>query len=349
MVRRGLALAPLLFLFGCTHGLDFSGEGFIFALNDPQRNCSSATAPCTFTIQEAYRENYLAVPASGQRFVGWDRCGNEQSSMCSFNVPANVVAQYEGRTFANAVAQFESIASRSFEGAFDGVYSASNENHPVRCLAVPAGRLACRVRRASDGSLLSMIDLNIQLSPAGSGNIGPNGWNISGGTGSEYWEPDDFFAYDIPAVSGSYRGRQNMVFEFESGGVEVVIQLNEYLAFYDVTLPLRFFAEAIPVPFSANPEVTHSFDAEGNYQVDFSDCELDVQMQLIGGGLNTYSIAAQSTCANLGDSFTGFGFSKLDPENGFLDHEMLMFPEGSGIPLWYRPEGDIAPIPGLAL
>lgn len=345
-MKRLIAILPVVFLtLACTHGVDIQGNGFVVALNDETRSCSPGIAPCIFSVAEEYVEDYFAVPATGARFVGWERCGEETSSVCSYNVPAHVVERYHGETFQPAVARFDSISSRAFEGVFDGAYSVFGELHPIRCIAVPDGHLACRVRRASDSSLLSVINMDVQLSPDGVGVIGPSGWQIQGGSGVEYWEPDGFAAFELTSVQGGYRGRQNMEFQFESGGDPVTISLSEYIAFYDVAIPFRSFADAQLLPLSTtNTDITHSFDTEGNYQINYGDCELNAQFTRVDVGINTYSIVAQSSCPADAENYTGFGFSKLSPEDGFLDQELLLFPQDSGRAIWLRPEGDVEPI-----
>lgn len=342
-MKRFLAILPVLLLtLACTHGVDIQGDGTVFALNDQARSCSPDTAPCTFSVPQEYVEDYLALPAAGQRFVGWELCGEEQSSMCSYNIPAHVVERYHGDTFPPVVALFDTVSSREFEGVFDGVYSSLGELHPIRCIAVPDGHLACRVRHVSDNSLLSVINLEVELSPAGSGTVASNGWQISGGQGFEYWEPSGFAAFALTEVNGAYRGRQSMEFQFNSGGDSVTIVLNDYVSFYDVALPFRSFAEAQLLPLSnTNSNITHSFDTLGNYQINYGDCELNAQFTQVATGINTYAITAQSTCPADADTYTGFGFSKLSAQDGFLDQEMVLFPQQNGRAIWLRPEGDV--------
>ncbi len=123
-----------LFLLGawlaaCEHGVEIVGQGRVESASGT-RNCTVEQSPCRFLVESAYQETYTPVPAEGWFFKEWRNCGDSNRASCSFDIPARIVADNEGRSLPSVVAVFEQINgvtlsdTVAFPGQFISVHSA---------------------------------------------------------------------------------------------------------------------------------------------------------------------------------------------------------------------------------
>lgn len=324
LLRRISIILSAYLAIACTHGLDITGEGDIFS-STGTRDCAQESAPCSFVVSEDYFETYVAIPGFRRTFVGWDVCGNETTSFCSFRVPVNVVQQFNGQTMPSTVANFGEPDPSRIEGLYDGNYIAAGVDADLSCLVRTTGRMLCRAVD-DNRDLLSVLDLQLDFQPD---VIGPGGRQIVGGSGTEYWAPDDFDAFEVTNINGSYEGHDELIITFDSGGVGVEARADFYRAQFDIVAPLRVFAGEYDL-FSVEGGgfARPTMNSSGTYTAVFDNCQITIQMSPPLENLNTYDVTLNTDCPGYDSSYTGLSMVKYFQSSQFLEHEMVFISDG---------------------
>lgn len=113
--RIASAIAMAFLLASCKHGVDIKGQGSVTSASG-DRDCAKSDAPCRFDVAGAYVETYTSHPASGWVHDSWEVCGDAEGRICKFNVPADVVALFEGESMPSVVARFRRPIQPTFRG-----------------------------------------------------------------------------------------------------------------------------------------------------------------------------------------------------------------------------------------
>ena len=107
-------------LAGCRHGIEITGQGNVVSASG-SRDCARNEAPCRFEVEGAYTETFTAIPATGWLHDAWERCQAPSGNQCSFDIAADVVADFTDAEIPGAIARFRlpiEPAFRNANGAF---------------------------------------------------------------------------------------------------------------------------------------------------------------------------------------------------------------------------------------
>jgi hypothetical protein len=107
-------------LYGCTHPLDIVGEGDILS-SSGDNDCLLENLPCEAIAGGDYLETYTAVARPGHEFVGWEGCISSDNTLCSFDVPEDIVVQFWFETAPPLVAKFAPECSQAPADSFAAI------------------------------------------------------------------------------------------------------------------------------------------------------------------------------------------------------------------------------------
>ncbi len=140
-ITHKLTLAVLtMLLAACEHPIGVDGDGDLFSATG-LRDCSAEAELCENTVNEAYRETYLAWPRSGSMFSGWEGCGSEGSYICKWSVPASAVQRFQGRTMPAMIASFSPLSEHFLSGVWTGSYAVNDEEQTGQAICLISSTL----------------------------------------------------------------------------------------------------------------------------------------------------------------------------------------------------------------
>lgn len=189
-------LLPAAGIVGCEHPIGATGQGNLFSTSGT-RDCSAFQSPCDNLVVDAYEETFIARPFSGNRFAGWDVCGDESSHICTWSVAAEQVEQFWGDTAPAMFAQFEPVIEHGLAGVWLGTYRVNDTTSSNQAICHISGTLliGCKLFPAGGGNFASLM----------SGSLFPldtNRWNSSAVVFSPPWESNSGDVEIVQRVSG---------------------------------------------------------------------------------------------------------------------------------------------------
>jgi hypothetical protein len=92
-----------ILIAACSHPIEIIGDGDVTSASGTRycylEDYKAGKDNCAENfVTGAYEETYYATPRDGWMFTGWEGCLNIVSGSCSFNVPADAVIQFWGKT-----------------------------------------------------------------------------------------------------------------------------------------------------------------------------------------------------------------------------------------------------------